>query len=98
MKGSRFSEEQIAYALRQAEGGTPVPDVCRPLGVSEATFYVWKKKYAHLGASELRRMRQLEDENTRLRRVVADLTLDKHILAEALQKRLRPAQRRELAG
>src|SRR6478672_10062035 len=69
MKKSRFSEEQIAYALRQADGGTPVGDVCRQLGVSEATFYAWKKKYAHLGVSELRRLRQLEDENGRLKRL-----------------------------
>ena len=86
MKRSRFSEEQVAYALRQAESGTPVGDVCRQLGVSEATFYTWKKKYAHLGVSELRRLRQLEDENARLKRLVADLTLDKHMLAEALGK------------
>ncbi len=86
MKRSKFSEEQIAYSLRQAESGTPIGDVCRQLGVSEATFYAWKKKYAHLGATELRRMRQLEDENRRLKRLVADLTLDKHMLAEALQK------------
>jgi len=59
MKRSKFSEEQVAYALRQADGGTPVGDVCRQLGVSEATFYAWKKKYAHLGVSELRRLRQL---------------------------------------
>ena len=59
MKRSKFSEEQVAYALRQA--GTPIGDVCRQLGVSEATFYAWKKKYAHLGVSELRRLRQLED-------------------------------------
>src|SRR4029434_2301855 len=65
MKLSKFSEEQIAYALRQAEAGTPVGDVCRQLGVSEATFYAWKKKYAHLGVSELRRLRQPEDENAR---------------------------------
>jgi putative transposase len=62
MKRSKFSEEQVAYALGQVEAGTPVPDICRQLGVSEATFYVWKKKYAHLGVSELRRLRQLEDE------------------------------------
>ena len=86
MKRSKFSEEQIAYALRQAESGTPVGDVCRQLGVSEATFYAWRKKYAHLGVSELRRLRQLEDENNRLKRLVADLTLDKHMLSEALRK------------
>jgi putative transposase len=76
MKRSKFSEEQIAYVLRQVESGTPVGDVCRQVGVSEVTFYVWKKKYANLGVSELRRLRQLEDENTRLKRVVADLTSD----------------------
>jgi putative transposase len=86
MKRSKFSEEQIAYALRQVEGGTPPADICRQLGVSEATFYIWKKKYAHLGVSELRRLRQLEEENTRLKQVVADLTLDKHMLSEALRK------------
>lgn len=86
MKRSKFSEEQIAYALRQAESGTPAGDVCRQLGVSEATFYTWKKKYGHLGVSELRRLRQLEEENARLKRVVADLTLDKHILLETIRK------------
>jgi putative transposase len=86
MKRSTFSEEQVAYALRQAESGTAVGDVCRQLGVSEATFYAWKKKYAHLGVTELRRLRQLEDENARLKRLVADLTLDKHMLSEALRK------------
>ena len=87
MKRSKFSEEQIAYALRQAESGTAVADVCRQIGVSEATFYVWKKKYAPLGVSELRRLRQLEDENARLKRLVGDLTLDKHMLAEALRNK-----------
>lgn len=87
MKRSKFTEEQIAYALRQAEAGTPVSDVCRQIGVSESTFFAWKKKYAHLGVSELRRLRQLEDENARLKRLVADLTLDKHMLAEALRKK-----------
>lgn len=86
MKRSRFSEEQVTYALRQADSGTAVADVCRQLGVSEATFYVWKKKYGHLGASELRRLRQLEEENGRLKRLVADLTLDKHILTETIRK------------
>lgn len=87
MKRSRYSEEQVAYALRQAEAGTPVADVCRQLGIAEATFYVWKKKYGDLSASELRKMRQLEEENSRLKRVVADLTLDKHVLQEALRKK-----------
>ena len=88
MKRSKFSEEQVAYALRQAEAGTAVADVCRQLGVSDATCYVWKKKYAHLGVSELRRLRQLEEENTRLKRLVADLSLDKHMLSEALRKKV----------
>lgn len=87
MKRSRFTEEQVAYALRQAEAGTAVADVCRQLGVSEATFYVWKKKYANLGVSELKKLRLLEEENGRLKRVVADLTLDKHILQEALRRK-----------
>jgi putative transposase len=86
MKRSKYGEEQIAYALREADGGTPVGDVCRQLGVSEATFYVWKKKFAHLGVSELPRLRQLEEENGRLKRLVADLTLDKHILSETIRK------------
>ena len=87
MKKSKFSEEQIAYALRQAERGTAIADVYRQLGISEATFYLWRKKFAHLGVSELRRLRSLEEENARLKRVVADLTLDKHMLAEALRKK-----------
>ena len=87
MKRSRYTEEQIVYALRQAESGIAVSDVCRQMGVSEATFYVWKKKYAHLGLSELRKLKQLEDENTRLKRLVADLTLDRHILQEVLRKK-----------
>ena len=88
MKRSKFSEGQVISALRQSEGGTPVGDVYRQLGVSEATFYAWKKQYAHLGVTELRRLRQLEEENTRLKRVVADLSLDKHMLSEALRKKV----------
>jgi len=88
MKRSKFSEEQIVYAIRQADAGTPVGDLCRQLGVSDATFYAWKKKYAHLGVSELRRLRQLEEENNRLKRLVADLSLDKHMLSDALRKKV----------
>lgn len=88
MKKSRFTQEQIANALRLAEGGTPVVDVCRQIGISDATFYTWKKKYAELGVSELRKLRQLEDENARLRRIVADLTLDKQILQEVVRKKI----------
>ena len=88
MKRSTFSEEQIVYAIRQAEAGTPVGDLCRQLGVSDATFYAWKQKYAHLGVSELRRLRQVEEENSRLKRLVSDLSLDQHRLAEALRKKV----------
>ena len=88
MKRSRFTEEQITYALRQSDAGTPVADICRQLGVSEASFYVWKKKYAHLGVTELRELRQLREENARLKRLVADLTLDKQILSDVVKKKL----------
>ena len=88
MKRSKFSEEQIVYAIRQAESGTPVGDLCRQLEGSEATFYTWKKKYAHLGVSEPRRLRQVEEENSRFKRLVADLSLDKHMLSEALRKKV----------
>ena len=88
MKKTRFSEEQIAFALRLGESGTPVAEVCRQIGISEATFYVWKKKYADLGVAELRRLKMLEDENARLKRIVADLTLDRQILQEVVRKKL----------
>lgn len=88
MKKSRFTEEQFIYALRLAESGTLVTDVCRQMGISEATFYVWKKKYASLGVSELRQLRQLQEENGRLKRLVADLTLDKQILSEVIRKKI----------
>ena len=87
MRKSRFSEEQIAMALRQAEAGTPVEEICRKLGVSEATFYRWKKRFGSLGVSELRELRQLRDENRRLKAAVADLTLREQALKEALQRK-----------
>ena len=82
------SEEQIVFALRQVENGAKVPEVCRKLGVSEQTFYRWKAAYGGLGVSELRELRQLRDENNRLKRPVADLSLDKHILQEVLSKKV----------
>ena len=88
MRKSRFTEEQIAYAMKQAEVGVPVAELCRKMGVSEQTFYVWKKKYAGMGIVEVRRVKQLEDENRRLKGLVADLTLDKHMLQEVLRKKL----------
>jgi putative transposase len=87
MRTSRFTEEQITLALRQAEAGTPVVEICRKLEITETTFYRWKRKYGGLGVSELRELRDLRDENRRLKRVVADLTLDKHILQESLRKK-----------
>jgi putative transposase len=86
MRKTRFTEEQIAMALRQAEAGTPAEEICRKLGVSHATFYRWKRKFGGLGVSELRELRQLREENRKLKGLVADLSLDKTILQEALQK------------
>ena len=86
MKKTKFTEQQIAFALKQAETGVKVEEVCRKMGISEATFYNWKKKYGGLGVTELRRLRQLEDENNRLKQIVADLTLDKQMLQDVLKK------------
>jgi putative transposase len=77
MKRSRFTDEQIAYALRQVDGGTAVADVCRQMGISEATFYVWKKKHANLGSTEIRELRPLREENAKLKRLLADLSLER---------------------
>ncbi len=88
MKRSRYSEEQIAFALRQAETGASVSEVCRKMGISENTFYRWKRKYAGMGVAELRRLKQLEEENRRLKQLVADLTLDKVMLQDVLRKKL----------
>ncbi len=86
MKKTRYTEEQIAFALKQAETGTRVEEVCRKMGISEATFYNWKKKFGGMGVTELRRLRQLEEENQCLKRLVADLSLDKEMLQEVIKK------------
>jgi len=88
MKNRRFTEEQKAFALRQAESGVPLEEIIRKMGISEATFYRWKKKFGGLGVAEIRRLKQLEEENRRLKNLVADLTLDKQILQDALSKKL----------
>ena len=88
MKKSKFTDEQIAFAIKQVETGTPATEVCRKMGISEATLYNWEKKFAGMGAAEVRRLKQLEDENRRLKGVVADLTLDKEMLQEVLRKKL----------
>ncbi len=87
MKKSRFSEEQIATALRQVDAGAPVVEVTRALGVSEQTYYLWRKKYGQMAIAEIRRLRQLEEENRKLKQLVADLTLNKVILQEGLAKK-----------
>ena len=88
MKGKRSSNEQIIWALKRVEGGEKVSQVCRELGVSEASFYSWRKKFGGMGVSELGRLRQLEEENSRLKKLVADLSLDKQILQEVLAKKV----------
>jgi len=88
MKKSRFTEEQITLALHRAEDGVSVEEICRRLGISNATFYKWKQKYGGLLPSEVRRLKQLEEENKRLKQLVADLSLDKHMLQDVLAKKL----------
>ena len=84
----RFTRAQIAFALRQAASGTPISEITRKMGVTDVTFYRWKKLYANLGVAEIRRLKQLEEENSRLKRLVADLTLDKQMLQDVLSKKL----------
>jgi putative transposase len=93
MKKSQFTDQQIAFALQQAEGGTPVEEVCRKMGISQATFFRWKKVYGGLMPSEVRKLKQLQEENTRLRKLIADLTLDKEMLTEVIKKRYEPEPR-----
>jgi putative transposase len=86
VKKSRFTEEQIVHALRQAEAGTPAVEICRKRGVSEQTFYRWKRQFTGMGVVELRRLLQVEEENRKLKQLVADLSLDRHMLQEPLRK------------
>jgi putative transposase len=88
MKKSRFSEQQIAFVLRQAEEGTPVAEVCRKTGISEASFYNWRKKYGGLMPSEMKRLKQLEEENSKLKKLVADLSLDKEMLQDVIRRKI----------
>jgi putative transposase len=85
MKKSRFSEKQIAFILKQGDDGTIVEEVCRKAGISQQTYYRWRKKYAGLMPSEVRRLKQLEEENARLKRTVADLSLDKDMLQDVIR-------------
>lgn len=88
MKKSKFTDAQIAFILRQAEEGTRVDEVCRKAGISQQTFYRWKKKYGGLMPSEMKRLKQLEEENGRLKRIVADLSLDKEMLQDVIRRKL----------
>ena len=88
MKKSKFTEAQIVFALKQSETGVRVPELCRKMGISDATFYNWKKKYGGLGVSELRELRQLKEENARLKQMVADLSLDRQMLQDVIKKKL----------
>ena len=87
MKKSKFTEEPMAFALQQADTGTPIEEICRKMGIGHATFYNWRKKYGGLGVAELRRLRQLEEENRKLKQSVADLSLDKAMLQDVLKKK-----------
>ncbi len=87
MRRSRFSEQQIALALQQAAVGAPIAEICRKYGISEQTFYRWKKRFGELSPSEIKELKQLQDENRRLKGLVADLTLDKQMLQEVLRKK-----------
>ena len=88
MKASKFTEAQKAFILKQGEEGTQVAEICRKAGISQATYYAWKKKYAGMMPSEMKRMRELEEENNRLKRIVADLSLDRAMLQDVIKRKL----------
>jgi putative transposase len=88
MKASKFSDAQKAFIIRQGDDGTPVEEICRKAGISQATYYAWKKKYAGMIPSEMKRMRELEEENNRLKKIVADLSLDRAMLQDVIKRKL----------
>ena len=88
MKASKFTDAQKAFIIRQGEDGTPVAEICRKAGISQATYFNWKKKYAGMMPSEMKRLRELEDENGRLKRIVADLSLDKEMLQDIVRRKI----------
>ena len=88
MKASQFTDAQKAFIIKQGEEGTPVAEICRKAGISQATYFNWKKKYAGMMPSEMRRVRDLEQENARLKRIVADLTLDREMLQDVIKRKL----------
>ena len=88
MKASKFSDAQKAFIIKQGDEGTPVAEICRKAGISQATYFNWKKKYAGLLPTEMRRLKQLEDENGRLKKIVADLTLDREMLQDVIRRKI----------
>ena len=88
MKASKFSDAQKAFIIKQGDEGTPVAEICRKAGISQATYFNWKKKYAGLLPTEMKRLKQLEDENSRLKKIVADLTLDREMLQDVIRRKL----------
>ncbi len=88
MKASKFTDAQKAFIIKQGEEGTPVAEICRKAGISQATYFNWKKKYAGLLPTEMKRLKQLEDENSRLKKIVADLTLDREMLQDVIRRKI----------
>ncbi len=98
MKASKFTDAQKAFVIKQDEEGTPVAEICRKAGISQATYFIWKKKYAGLLPSEMRRLHELEDQNSRLKKIVADLTLDREMLQDVIKRKLGTRNNRDFGG
>jgi putative transposase len=97
MKKSKFTDAQIVFAIKQFETGTRVDEISRQMGISQATFFNWKKKHGSMGVSELRKLRQLEEGNQQLKKLVADLSLDKQMLQDVIKKVIKPTYKKEMA-